>query len=97
MIRLRDLHLKWLDDERHRRAVLIGLLVVAFVLRLTAALTIPLDYRFRDDAVEYISGAQHLWTLGVDRVIATGYKWCRDHEMAVTVVMAGNGLETCTA
>ena len=65
MIRLRDLHLKWLDDERHRRAVLIALLVIAFVLRLTAALSIPLDYRLRDDAVEYVTDARNLLALGV--------------------------------
>ncbi len=59
-IRLRDLYLKWSNDERHTRAVLSGLLVLAFVLRLTAALIIPLDYRLRADAVEYVTDAHNL-------------------------------------
>ena len=61
MINLRDrlsLYLGWFDDDRHRRAVLIGLLVVAFVLRLTAVLILPIDYRFRADAVEYVTRAK---------------------------------------
>ena len=65
MIRLRDARLKWLDDERHTRTALIGLLVLALVLRLTAALIIPLDYRLRADAVEYVTDARNLLTLGV--------------------------------
>ncbi len=93
MIKLRDAHLNWLDDKRHRRAVLSGLLVLAFALRLAAALTIPLDYRLRDDAVEYVTDAHNLLALGVFGAIATGCKWCRDHEVDVAVVMAGDGLE----
>ncbi len=59
-------YLSRLDDERYRYAVLVGLLTVAFVLRLIAALTLPIDYRFHmSDAVEYISDAHHLLTLGV--------------------------------
>lgn len=69
MTNLRDricLYSSWLDDERHRRTVLIGLLVVAFALRLAAALILPIDYRYRaQDAVEYVSDARHLLTLGV--------------------------------
>jgi len=65
MIKLRDVHLSWFDDERHTRAVLSALLVVAFVLRLTAALIIPMDYRLRDDAVEYVTDARNLLALGV--------------------------------
>jgi 4-amino-4-deoxy-L-arabinose transferase-like glycosyltransferase len=60
-----SLCLGWLDEERHRRAALIGLLVIALALRLIAALIIPVEYRFRDDAVEYVSIARHLLTLGV--------------------------------
>jgi 4-amino-4-deoxy-L-arabinose transferase-like glycosyltransferase len=59
------LYLRWLDDERYRRTVLIGLLIVAFALRLAAALILPIDYRFRDDAIEYVSDARHLLKLGV--------------------------------
>ena len=33
---------------------------------------------------------QHETNLGVGGAIATGYKWCRDHEMDVAVVMAGD-------
>lgn len=33
---------------------------------------------------------QHKVNQGVGGAIATGYKWCRDHEMDVTVVMAGD-------
>ena len=43
MINLRNricLYSNWLDDEHHRRTVLIGLLVLAFALRLVAALVI---------------------------------------------------------
>jgi 4-amino-4-deoxy-L-arabinose transferase-like glycosyltransferase len=58
-------YLSLLGDERHRRAVLLCLLAVAFVLRLAAALIVPIDYRLRDDAVEYVSDARHLLTLGV--------------------------------
>ena len=68
MINLRDrlsLYLGWFDDDHHRRAVLIGLLVVAFVLRLTAVLILPIDYRFRADAVEYVSVANNLLAYGV--------------------------------
>jgi 4-amino-4-deoxy-L-arabinose transferase-like glycosyltransferase len=55
----------WLDEERHRRAALIGVLVVALALRLITALIIPMEYRFRDDAAAYVSIARHLLTLGV--------------------------------
>ena len=57
--------LEWLDDERHRRAVLVGLLVLAFTLRLAAAWVIPIDYRFRTDAVGYVARAHNLLALGV--------------------------------
>ena len=33
---------------------------------------------------------QHETNQGVGGAIATGYKWCRDHEMDVAVVMAGD-------
>lgn len=52
-------------DSRGRRAVLIGLLLTAFILRLTAALILPLDYRLRDDAVEYVTVAEHLLEDGI--------------------------------
>jgi glycosyltransferase involved in cell wall biosynthesis len=34
---------------------------------------------------------QHETNQGVGGAIATGYKWCRDHEIDVAVVMAGDG------
>jgi len=60
-----SLCMNWLDDEHHRHNVLVGLLIMAFVLRLAAASIIPIDYRLQKDAVEYVSGARHLLTLGV--------------------------------
>ena len=33
---------------------------------------------------------QHETNQGVGGAIATGYKWCRDHEVDVAVVMAGD-------
>jgi 4-amino-4-deoxy-L-arabinose transferase-like glycosyltransferase len=56
---------EWLRDERHCRAVLGAVLVTAFVLRLAAALVVPLDYREgRDDRTVYTRLATHLLTLG---------------------------------
>ena len=40
---------------------------------------------------------QHETNQGVGGAIATGYKWCRDHEVDVAVVMAGDELESHTA
>jgi 4-amino-4-deoxy-L-arabinose transferase-like glycosyltransferase len=54
-----------LDDSRRRSTALIGLLVTAFILRLAVALILPIDYRIRDDAVEYVSVAEHLLDYGV--------------------------------
>lgn len=54
-----SLCLGWFRDDNHTR-ILLGLLVVAFLLRLAAVLIIPIDYRFRNDAVQYISLAQRL-------------------------------------
>jgi len=57
--------LNWLADEGHARAILVAVLVLAFALRLAAALIIPIDYRLRDDALEYVADARHLLELGV--------------------------------
>jgi 4-amino-4-deoxy-L-arabinose transferase-like glycosyltransferase len=62
--RLRSL-LTWLDDESNRRVILVGLLITALLLRLTAALILPVDYRLRDDAVEYVSVAKHVLNAGI--------------------------------
>ena len=46
------------------------------------------EYRRQlDDRVELV---RHRANQGVGGAIATGYKWCRDHEMDVAVVMAGD-------
>jgi 4-amino-4-deoxy-L-arabinose transferase-like glycosyltransferase len=57
--------LKWLDNTSNSRTILVGLLVLALLLRLTAALILPIDYRLRDDAVEYVSVAQHVLNDGI--------------------------------
>ena len=54
-----SLCLGWFKDENHTR-ILLGLLVAALLLRLAAVLIIPMDYRFRQDAVRYTSLAQQL-------------------------------------
>ncbi len=33
---------------------------------------------------------EHAYNQGVGGAISTGYKWCRDHEIDVAVVMAGD-------
>jgi 4-amino-4-deoxy-L-arabinose transferase-like glycosyltransferase len=53
-----------LDDDRHWRVILTGLLMVAFSLRLAAALVIPIEYRFDPDAVLYVSIADNLLESG---------------------------------
>jgi 4-amino-4-deoxy-L-arabinose transferase-like glycosyltransferase len=57
--------LTWLDNDRRQRTILIGLLVIALLLRLTAALILPVDYRLRKDALLYVSVAEHLLDHGV--------------------------------
>jgi 4-amino-4-deoxy-L-arabinose transferase-like glycosyltransferase len=54
-----------LDDSSNRRAILVGLLITALVLRLAVALILPVDYRLRKDAVLYVSVADHLLDYGV--------------------------------
>jgi 4-amino-4-deoxy-L-arabinose transferase-like glycosyltransferase len=54
-----------LEEDQRIHAVLVGLLVIAFVLRLAVALLLPLDYRLRDDAVEYVSVAEHMLEDGI--------------------------------
>lgn len=46
------------------------------------------DFRFRPGRIELI---QHSVNQGVGGAIATGYKWCRDNDIDVAVVMAGDG------
>ena len=45
------------------------------------------EEKFRDGKLIFI---EHTQNQGVGGAIATGYKWCRDHEVDVTVVMAGD-------
>lgn len=62
MIFLSRLHsfLVWLDDESNKRTILVGVLILALLLRLTAAVILPIDYRLRKDALLYASVAEHL-------------------------------------
>jgi len=39
---------------------------------------------------EWLSLIRHETNQGVGGAIATGYKWCRDHEVDVAVVMTGD-------
>jgi glycosyltransferase involved in cell wall biosynthesis len=45
---------------------------------------------YRERLGERLELIRHEANQGVGGAIATGYKWCRDHEMDVTVVMAGD-------
>jgi 4-amino-4-deoxy-L-arabinose transferase-like glycosyltransferase len=67
MIFLSRLHsfLVWLDDKPNRRVILVGVLILALLLRLIAALMLPVDYRLRKDALLYVSIAEHLLDDGV--------------------------------
>ena len=67
MIFLPRLHslLAWLDDESNKRTILVGVLILALLLRLTAAVILPIDYRLRKDALLYVSVAEHLLDDGV--------------------------------
>lgn len=55
----------WLVDDQNTQTVLVGLLIAGFVLRLSAVLIIPIDYRLRGDAVKYLSLAPQLLGPGV--------------------------------
>lgn len=46
------------------------------------------QYAVTNSKIQFI---QHTENRGVGGAIATGYKWARDHEMDITVVMAGDG------
>lgn len=46
--------------------------------------------RYLSDQGERLQLVQHKTNQGVGGAIATGYKWCRDHEVDVAVVMAGD-------
>lgn len=67
MDRIRGLWLAYRggDAEKQARIISLILLLVAFSLRLAAALIIPLDYRLELDALRYITIARHIVTLGV--------------------------------
>lgn len=66
MDRARQFAILFSNRARSRDFLAIALvLAVAFTLRLAAAFALPIDYRFERDAVEYVSDAHHLLTLGV--------------------------------
>jgi glycosyltransferase involved in cell wall biosynthesis len=46
--------------------------------------------RYLSDQGKRLQLIQHETNQGVGGAIATGYKWCRDHEADVAVVMAGD-------
>ncbi len=51
--------------SRAGRHLLLGILAVALLLRLLAALVLPPGYRFEGDAVEYVSVARHVLEQGI--------------------------------
>jgi glycosyltransferase involved in cell wall biosynthesis len=52
--------------------------------------TVDVVRRYMPQMGERLLLIQHETNQGVGGAIATGYKWCRDHEMDVAVVMAGD-------
>jgi len=46
--------------------------------------------RYRDKLCDRLVFIKHSVNQGVGGAIATGYKWCRDHDIDVAVVMAGD-------
>ncbi|MEW7290999.1 glycosyltransferase family 2 protein [Aquimarina sp. 2304DJ70-9] len=51
----------------------------------------PIEVLNKDPENERIIVIQHLKNGGVGAAIATGYKWCKDHDIDCTAVMAGDG------
>ncbi len=51
----------------------------------------PIEILNKDPENERIIIIKHLKNGGVGAAIATGYKWCKDHDIDCTAVMAGDG------
>ncbi|GAA4277296.1 glycosyltransferase family 2 protein [Aquimarina mytili] len=51
----------------------------------------PIEVLNEDPENERIIVIKHLTNGGVGAAIATGYKWCKDHDIDCTAVMAGDG------
>jgi 4-amino-4-deoxy-L-arabinose transferase-like glycosyltransferase len=54
-----------LIDKRRQHTVLIGLIIIAFALRMAVALVLPLNFRLQKDAVEYVTVANNILTNGI--------------------------------
>ncbi len=55
----------WLNDDRHRRAVLVGVLATALVLRLAAALLLPASFQYCAERVEHVAAAENVLNHGL--------------------------------
>jgi glycosyltransferase involved in cell wall biosynthesis len=53
--------------------------------------TYSLCEQFQNESSKRVELIRHQSNQGVGKAIATGYKWCRDHKIDVSVVMAGDG------
>ena len=51
----------------------------------------PFEILNKDESSERIILIKHKINCGVGAAIATGYKWCKDHNIDCTAVMAGDG------
>ncbi len=51
----------------------------------------PADLLNEDPDHDRLIGLRHKTNAGVGAAIATGYKWCKDHRIDCTAVMAGDG------
>lgn len=65
--------------------------VVAAKLRLEEKYYTPAKVVNQNPDTDRIILIEHLQNGGVGAAIATGYKWCRDHAIDCTAVMAGDG------
>ena len=65
--------------------------VIAVKLRMEEKLYIPARVVNETPDTDRIILIEHLENGGVGAAIATGYKWCRDHAIDCTAVMAGDG------
>ncbi len=53
--------------------------------------TLYCKHKIIGESIDRVVLIQHEANNGVGAAIATGYKWCRDHEIDCTAVMAGDG------
>jgi glycosyltransferase involved in cell wall biosynthesis len=66
-------------------------IVLHEILKQEASLYTPSDIINHHPETDRIILINHRTNAGVGAAIASGYKWCRDHQMDCTAVMAGDG------